>query len=61
MLIISNRDNPPKAGQSDIAFWIDLINEEDGDNALTLTPREDVAGTDREEDDGDREEDDDNA
>lgn len=39
MLIINNRFQPRREGQSDAAFWADLINAEDGDDAILVTPR----------------------
>lgn len=43
MLVVASRDNPPATEQSDAAFWADLINEADGDNAIIVEPRQDTA------------------
>jgi hypothetical protein len=39
MLVINNRFQPRRQGQSDAAFWADLINVEDGDDAILVDPR----------------------
>lgn len=39
MLVINNRFQPRREGQSDAAFWADLINAEDGDDAILVAPR----------------------
>jgi len=36
MLVIASAEHPKKPGQSDAAFWADLLNEEDGDNAIIV-------------------------
>ena len=46
MLVIASAEHPKKPGQSDAAFWADLLNEEDGDNAI-IVPSTDA------DDDGD--------
>lgn len=39
MLVINNRFQPRREGQSDAAFWAELINAEDGDGAILVDLR----------------------